>query len=221
MAELADTIENEPVVKKKSLAGGAVGDTRLVEYANGKKVVRKEAINQFGQNTPQMQADAEQLSSLVLRALGLRAPRVYRSDRDGAKVIHMEYVDKAKAPSPWRDTLQDTDEGRVMALADTLIINGDRHHGNWFIKDGHIVPIDNGLAFDEKYFHAIRAGWHVPRGHFSKSDIAEVRARLEKLKPDFELVGRADWHQKMMQRLDRQEHRASASGPSRLLPVLH
>lgn len=43
------------------------------------------------------------------------------------------------------------DAGRAAAF-DYLIGNMDRHAGNWLLKDGKLVLIDNGLAFPEVYY---------------------------------------------------------------------
>lgn len=223
VSELENTVENEYVVRQEALTGGAMGETRLVTYANGQQVVRKESRRQIGHNSPAMQADAEQLSSLVGRALGLQSPRVYRSERDRETIVHMEYVADAEMPAYLVSAhpLQVSDEGRVVALMDHLILNGDRHSANWFIKDGRIVPIDNGLAFDKGYFDDLRSGWSVPWGHFNEDDMAEVRQRMEALQPDFERLGRGEWHKEMMDRVESMTGLAHPDGPSRLPAAIH
>lgn len=217
VADMERTVETVPVAGQEELSGGAMGDVNLVFYEDGQEIVRKEALEQYGNNTVEMQADAEQLSSLVARALGIQAPRVYRSENDPPSVVHMEYVKDGDYPEEDQpDALQYSDEGHLMALVDTLTLNGDRHPGNWFKVNGRIVPIDNGLAFDAGYFGGLRPGWKVPIGFFSEADMDEVKRRLEELKPDFEQLGQADWHTGMMNRLHRTRVLGSPNGPPRL-----
>ena len=222
LGDLQALVEGDAKPREKNLAGGAVGDTRLLTFPDGRQVVQKASYKDWAGQSPTMQADAEQLSSLVLRSMGLQAPRVYRNSDN---TVFMEYVAHADAPGRGEAArlLQDSNEGRVLALGDTLITNVDRHGANWLIKDGHIVPIDHGLAYHEAYADdfgdGIYRGWEVPHGYFSKADIDEVRARLEPLRGDFERLGRQKWFEQMQARLDFEQARASAGGEVRGIPA--
>lgn len=239
LEDLHDTVENGAIVDEKTLAGGAIGDTRLRKYADGTKVVWKRS-GAVGEN------DSEQLSSMVARALGLPAPRIYRN-RDHE--VNMDFVegDVASAVIPgfgWMvgdtDKVTKTDEGRMMGLLDQLIANTDRHNGNWMIRDddGRLVPIDHGYAFGNRPGQLLRDGgkstWvkSAFAEHYStpvqgkmewqdndltKRDITELRRRIAALKPDFEHLGRGNWHQFMMDRLDAIGQHATGKR-SRLLP---
>jgi hypothetical protein len=141
----------------------------------------------------------------------------------------------------------DSDEGRMMGLLDHLISNQDRHKGNWMVTGGrhggggdeHIVPIDHGYAFGNAgpLSHPRAASYvnspfaeHYARGtsafgspgrwkanDLTKGDVAEIRRRLEALRPDFEHLGRGDWHRYMLEKLDEIGKHASGTR-SRLLP---
>lgn len=144
----------------RKLTGGVAAQTDLVETNDGNKFVRKtmggEAVPGIPQlNDAKRQADAEELSSLVLRALGANAPAVHR---ESDNVVYLEYVDGYKPAVEWNlnNSTQDMvtkDLGPAIALFDTVCGNVDRNPGNWMAKlgatkeDSAVVPIDHGFAF--------------------------------------------------------------------------
>lgn len=236
--DLHDIVESGAVVDEKVLAGGAIGDTRMRKYANGTRIVWKRS-GAVGEN------DSEQLSSKVARALGLHAPRIFRN-RDHEVNMDFVDGDPVADIIPGfgymkgdTERLTSTHEGRMMGLLDQLIANTDRHNGNWMIrKDARLVPIDHGYAFGNRPGQTLRDGGKAAwvrsafAEHYSspvhgklewqdndltKSDIAELRKRMQALKPDFEHLGRGNWHQFMMERLDAIGQHAKGR-KSRLLP---
>lgn len=225
MERLADAVDHQPVKAQKELSGGQVAQTDLVTYANGVKAVRKEGKRKIGNNDPKAQADAEVLASKVGRKLGLQSPLVYRSAEGDPNVVHMEYVAAAKHPNGmfgWHPQ-QDSAEGRLVALFDTLIANPDRHTGNWLIKNGHVVPIDNGYAFDDRTFYlagGLKLGWHVPADHFTEADFDEIERRMKALRPEFTATGRADWYRSLTSRLRTLRGLASRGSEDKLPPEL-
>lgn len=239
--DLQRTVEGGKVVSENRLAGGVIGDTRIRTYADGTKLVWKKAKTKH-------ENDAEQLAALTGRALGLNAPRIYRNEENAVNMEFAEGKVAYNAPVmsyqvdgvPQR--IADTQDGRMMGLLDLLIDNSDRHNGNWLIRpDGRYVPIDHGYAFagrpgrrlpDPRTAKRVRSGfaehYYAPPGgrdltwthnDLTKGDVVEIRRRLEKLRPDFDHVGRADWHRFMMERLDEIGQNANGTR-SRLLPAL-
>lgn len=218
--DLARRVE-QPVKDSRRL-GGLSAQTELQTLADGSKVIRKS--QRVGMAESQ-DAAAEHLSSLVARKLGLKAPQVYR--RDGSSIF-MEYVaDGVTAEEAAVGRLAGqfagvpgSDQGKIMGLLDLLINNVDRNAGNWMLdKAGDLVPIDHGLAFGEfiepgmeptfEWVHGDFAAHYKdpdtdrPRSNpLTREDVAEVRRRLEELRPDFAHVGREHWLDYSLRMLD-------------------
>lgn len=148
------------IKEKRKLTGGVAAETDLLETNDGTKLVRKtmggEAVRGIDHlNDPKRQADAEELSSLVLQAMGGNAPSVVR---DAENQITMEFIDgavpsfEARLPNATQDKIA-ADLGPAMALFDTICGNVDRNPGNWMVKLGRtkeesgVYPIDHGFAF--------------------------------------------------------------------------
>ncbi|MFF0864171.1 hypothetical protein ACFYUV_20600 [Nonomuraea sp. NPDC003560] len=233
--DLARAVESgKPPRSREVLAGGESAVTELLTLADGTRVVHKSGTSLATAN------DAEQLSSLVARALGLRAPRVYRNANDS---IYMEYVEDAvtadelreSQPREWEARVAaalDWNDGNLVGLLDVLISNSDRNAGNWMLAaDGRTIPIDHGHAYtvpsdDLETYQPVPEG-PVERltgqGPFAdayadgsnpmtKADAAEARRRLEALRPDFELIGRGAWLDYSLNVLDKLEREASGFG---------
>ena len=153
MQELVKHVE-QPYAKERSLAGGAIGDTRLRETRDGYKYVWK----RDRKNT----SDGEQISNHLAKLMGLGAPDLYRNE-DTA--VTMEFVpggvagdllgaiDFGRGKGPWAkykssDEVFETDDAKRIALLDALVMNTDRHTGNWMLGDnGRLIPIDHGFVF--------------------------------------------------------------------------
>ncbi len=193
-----------PPRERRALTGGASADTELVTLKNGTKVVHKTGGN----------PDAEQAASMIARALGLQAPRVYR---DHESSVYMDFVDNAMTADELRELHEpewdrrrrasiDHDDGNLIGLLDVLISNADRNTGNWMLTtDGRTIPIDHGHAFSgvpssgRVRVRQVRGDGPFAGNYTSgpnpltKADVAEVRRRLESLRPDFEHIGRSRW----------------------------
>lgn len=122
--------------------------------------------------------------------------------------------------------LVQSDDGKRMGLADVLMNNFDRHDGNWLVgDDNRLVGIDHGLSWaltgDVDRAPGQQAGPDGldtrPDGHYADKppryarwrdndltadDVRVVRRRLLALKPEFERLGRLDWLQFSLARLD-------------------
>lgn len=194
--------------------GGSSAETELVTLKDGTRVIRKR--QRAGLADAQDMA-AEQLASRVGQALGLRAPAVYRRD---AASMWMEYIPDAQTadeasrwgealPARFADAVTSRD-GLLLGLLDLLTHNVDRNDGNWMLTSaGDLVPIDHGMAYgdyivpgrpasmefvDSAFTAAYRNRDGSPRPNpLTTEDVAEVRQRLENLRPDFEHVGRGHW----------------------------
>jgi SPP1 gp7 family putative phage head morphogenesis protein len=227
--DIARTVAT-PQAGSRPLGTGMLGDVRLVTYENGQVLVRKrygaraEGVRTGGLKA---QTDAEQLAPLVIRAVGSRAPAVLRT---GAHELHMTHVDGKLGDElvPWGQSVPphivNSDDGRLIGLADSLMAHNDRNPGNWVrATDGRLWGIDHGFAFEPgistpllrgnefaTHFLGDTRGW-AKTNDMSPADMAVIRTRLEALRPDFEHIGRLGWWQAMMKRMDRLSSAASGT----------
>lgn len=219
------------IVHREVLSGGQNAKTELLTLADGSRVVFKRAKPIEGQSA-RAQQDAEELAPLVLRAAGLRAPEIYRPS---ANQLYMEYMQGALASRfnvGGRDLVDpgayDPDQRWLLGLVDQVIDNYDRNSGNFLISPNReVLGIDHGFAF--QFYGSSRPDvplvptedhparlFHGKYPHLnswvdndmSPGDLALFRARLTALRPEFERVGRGDWHAKMLTRLTQIEAHA-------------
>lgn len=222
---IAATVEDTPAVQRRSLTGGQSADTELVTFAGGTRLVHKTGGN----------PDAELAASWIARALGLRAPAVYRDSEssvwmeyvdDALTVNELEVVDPAGLEARWRAS-REHDDGYLIGLLDVLIGNGDRNNGNYLLTDdGRIIPIDHGHAWLQgtglRRVRQVRANGRFA-GSFiggpnplTQGDVEEVRRRLERLRPDFAHIGRGAWLDYSFGVLDLLQNQAE--GPWSIIP---
>ncbi|NJP27097.1 hypothetical protein FLW53_23430 [Microbispora sp. SCL1-1] len=222
LEDLARRVETQKVTETRRL-GGASAQTELVTFADGSKAIRKAARVGLAES---QDAAAEHAAQLIARKLGLKAPRVYRND---AGTIWMEYVQDGVTAEEGgllqrlRDRftrVPGSDRGKVLGLLDLLTNNVDRNAGNWMLdKAGDLIPIDHGMAYGEfieqgmeptlEWVHSDFAAHYKdpdtdkPKANpLTKADVAEVRRRLEELRPDFEHIGRGHWLDYSLRMLD-------------------
>ena len=222
----------------RQLGGGQHADVDLLTYPGGPQAVRKV----FGRRSPgspaeiKREVDAEILAPTVADAVGLRAPGVVSVDKNG---VLMEFIEgetfAERFPGfgygdqgHWaRIALQhsETDDGRMMGLADYLMGNVDRNEGNWmFLPNGRYAAIDHGYAFTGDLPHGffgdyLRDGFKLrAQVDLNPADLAVIRRRLEALLPRFLGSGRKRWHDDIMRRLGEVEKRADPAAPIRLAP---
>jgi hypothetical protein len=217
--------------KTKALSGGIMADgTHLKTYDDGTMMVSKE----YGGKTmlgAKHAADGEQLGARIMEAVGARHAAVVRTGPGG---IDMEWVPgKTGAEFGYGDgfireanvpaSIVDSDDGRLMGLADFIMGNEDRNPGNWIkTADGHIVGIDHGRAFesvkpdsfvsvDNSPFndHLIErsgeGGWKAnlrKTNDFTKADMAAVRERLVAMREEFVKAKRLNWYNLALRRID-------------------
>jgi hypothetical protein len=217
------------VKSREKLSGGMVGEVELVTFNDGSRAVHKVAHDVI--LSPKHQQDAEELGSKVAHALGVRAPEVYRA---GEAEVFMDHMPGRPAITELgsgrgRDSRWATSpEGVRVGLLDMLIDNNDRNTGNWLIDGDHISAIDHGAAFrfnigakGEPRYSAVSAfethfvrnarnggGGEWVDNPLTQAEVADVRAKLEDLRPEFDRLDRGAWHDSMMARLDGIERHA-------------
>ena len=205
IAELRDGVRSG-IVSERSLAGGQIGDTRLVVFGNGRRAVKKISTRDVWGHSGADQADAEQLASLLGRAFGAPVPPVFRHD---AQTVFMGWVDGTEAASfpDAADVVKDTDGAHRLGLFDLLINQTDRHEMNWMVDAaGNPVGIDHGLTFTglraprhpPSFHHQGFTGPFMARGKWidndlTSADIQHVRTQIETLRPDFAKLGKEQW----------------------------
>ncbi|XP_065839930.1 uncharacterized protein [Oscarella lobularis] len=86
-------------------------------------------------------------------------------------------------PTSWKKR---TREAVEQTIFDFIIANSDRRSAkNWFFKDGHVVAVDNGLAFWDILCHPHEGllkcpgliGKHLGYGNFSRGDVTDCLAQ--------------------------------------------
>jgi hypothetical protein len=189
--------------------------TSIVTTEDGTRLIKKTTEQEYGDH-----AGAEQGGSWIAQALGLGAPRVYRNGEDS---LYMDLIDARTAAewettfggdqAAWREWEQraiQSDDGRLVGLLDQLITAGDRNHGNWLVDDnGTIYPIDHSDSFPPVPGGEVEPGFWGPfADHYvgyegrqpvfvdnplTQADIAEVRRRIEELRPKFDQIDRSHW----------------------------
>ena len=187
--------------------------------------------NEFGGTlSAKAQQDAEELAASVAQAIGVRVPAMHRAAEDdaffelvdGETAIMRRAGDSAFRARPFGDT----DDGVKLGFFDALINNADRHEGNWMIdRDGNLVGIDHGQTFQDSFGSqdsygtgdpfsenfSDNAGMWWDDNDMSPADVALARERLTGLRPEFDRLGRGDWHEAMMGRLEGIAERAQGS----------
>lgn len=212
------------------IADGAMGDTSKAEMEDGGEAIRKVHKHVFGQN-PRRQADAEQLASVLAEVIGAPTPPVYRQDGRTIFMGFVTGRQAAAAGEDRRQAAIQSPEGELLGLLDALTGNSDRHMGNWMISPaGKPIGIDHGLAWSIDFnvhsnpdvehntkgeimpnvssnmgpfrdYFADDRKW-LPKIVFSRKRLEEIKERMQAQRPQFDLLGRGEWFDVSMGRLD-------------------
>ncbi|MEU7628732.1 helix-turn-helix domain-containing protein [Nocardia sp. NPDC049220] len=164
-------------------------------------------------------ADAEYLASRTGAALGARVPAVHVENG----VVYMEYVAgrtgldlytdipvELRIPLGQAGIHASTTEGRWLGLVDLLVGNRDRlNDKNWMVHpDVGVYGIDHSQSFHDTTNSIFGKQLRKFLGQFGirwldsdSSDFGPIHARLAALWPEFERLGRGDWHYDMVGRL--------------------
>lgn len=173
--------------------------------------------------------DAEELGASVAHTLGLSAPEVHRSGPGEAYFAHIkDYAPQAKIGARVAKSVDyESADALRIGLLDLLIGNIDRHNENWFAENAgtpeeRLIPIDQGSSFiesaerrDPKAAPFEHKGFNRPfvarelggpsvwlDNPLSPAYMASLRPKLDALRPEFERLGRRDWHDWMLARFD-------------------
>lgn len=205
---------------------GEVADVvEIRTYPSGARTVYKKASDheKFGYPlTAKHQADAEELASLVGASLGLNVGAVRRRGQDATESEFLDgdiAVDLEQSEGFARFSDIPIASRARIGLFDALIDNLDRHRGNFmFTPSNEPGLIDHGLAWQfargrdgvepdqppklREFGSAILDDTGFKNNLFTAADMAAVRERLEALRPEFERLGRADWLDGSLTRLE-------------------
>lgn len=206
-ASLRDKIKT--ATQKRELVGGRSGaGVALLNGPKGRSVLK----TGMDKDT----TDSEYLASKVGKALGAPVPTVSRLSDSS---VGMEFVKGDMAGSFNRASARyitglkrgerkrtaELQGGRELAMLDTAIKNTGRHGANLMISpDGKsVVGIDHGRAFNPiKRFAdstAMESAW---KSKFKKQDYQSALEKVRPLKGEFDKLGRSDWYDGMVQRLE-------------------
>jgi hypothetical protein len=228
VADLERRVETG-VAGRETISDSSMGLVQLVTLADGTQAIYKQATEPHRHPNGSVwstvdQTDAEELSSVLANALGVRAPAVLRDSNDG---VYMELVDGQTAIQKYPDEsrvdrtappdwVMNSGEAVKIGLLDVLADNPDRHSGNWMLDaEDNIHGIDHGLAFGDwqpygssaavspfaRRFFVDLDGANRPDNPLTGQDVETVRAQLEQVRPQFEARGRGAWVDRMLERL--------------------
>lgn len=224
-------LTDQPLAGDPRRLGGSSAYTYRNTYQDGRQAIEKVFGRRYHQTATEIkhEVDAEMLGSRVLDAVGVRAPVIESPD---ANRLLIEFIDAPTAREldisevgPGIPTeIINSDDARLMGLADVLMGNMDRNSGNWLrFADDHLAGIDHGQSFQwpgvtetggynpfSQYLMDTTTGnlsW-LPANDLSPMDLAVIRARLEALRPAFVKAKRTSWYNLMMRRLTEIEKRA-------------
>ncbi|MFC4561919.1 hypothetical protein ACFO4E_08635 [Nocardiopsis mangrovi] len=217
--DLVAATGSEVVGRQAFTAGGSDGSTELMRFDNGTQAVYKDTEEA---TRARDRADAEQLASLVGRAIGANVPGVLRVGEFEMFIHFMNGVSGTTHIDNPRPPLTNTHDGHVLGLLDLLIANGDRNPGNWLDQgNGHVAGIDHGKAWFKyeytpedptdldglAYTHGMRPFYDFDANEWianplTRADIRLLRTRLAALHNEFVRLDRAEWFDEMMARFD-------------------
>lgn len=235
-AAVTDLANQTPTVTRP-LGGGMSADLELLTYSDGRQAVSKTYGRRLVETPSELkhEIDAETLGSMVMDAVGIRAPATIATN---SRHLLMEYLDGVTGaelnPNPLEAVLSsivDSADGRRLGLADMLMLNADRNTGNWMrMGDGSLAGLDHGFAFfgtgrgrladfatvfDPGAGYSF-AGFAVENSKLRSVidigfgiDLGAIRIRLQALAPEFTRLGRGSWHKAMMSRLAEIEKRVA------------
>jgi hypothetical protein len=221
------------IKSEKALGGGMMAKTYLMQTNDGLELIRKVAPNlrfeTFGK--PRRQADAEELGSKLLRALGVDAPEVIRTGDPGEIVMDYRSGAEVGGRYQYRDdaeqSIKDSDDAWIIALFDVATMNQDRNLGNWLVKDGRFIPIDHAnmwgaespnqtlrpspdyhlrdVVYQQSPFWRLlhnKSDGGWKKSDISPADILRFKKILESLRPEFVRLDHLDWYEITLKRLD-------------------
>lgn len=206
--ELADAHDGGYDVIVSRMDDGIMHARAQILDANGKRIFVKELKNKRDH-------DREILSNRLANALGIKEVQM-GSLGDGRTVV-MDVVDGDMAYKANRDkrrdilsNIYDYDNAWRMGILDFLIVNSDRHDGNWFInKEGQPVPIDHGNAqFDPRqrilssFADTLLRDLNRGAAPITSAQLLRLKGNIQALRGEFVSAGRVDYYDSVMSRMD-------------------
>nr|WP_139795428.1 FHA domain-containing protein [Nocardia donostiensis] len=216
----------EPVPEAFPVAGG--GRERVIErltFHDGTQLLREtvptknEAYERF-------------FTALIADAVGARSPAVHLAgDQIYTQVIPGESGAEVFLREPGAgQRLAATPSGTRLGILDVLTGVGGRSPDEWVldgsgqvwnVSPGHLAAPTDGRqssVFARQFAERDASGEIKWKDHsLPRSEIAEIRARVEQLRPIYEAAGYRDVHDAMRHRLDElEQHAPETSGPERV-----
>ncbi|MFQ6395307.1 GNAT family N-acetyltransferase [Nocardia sp. KC 131] len=181
-------------------------------------------------------AYAELLTSMLGDAVGARVPAVHIvGDHVYMEVVPGKTAADTYPRNAYPEELLDTSTAVLLGLLDALICIPDRNSENWMVDPtGDVWGIDHSRAYVDfdpvRYVigpFAKRFQDYGPNDEIlwkdhdvTRSEVLEIRHRVEQLRPVFLALGRRDWYDVTLQRLDALEEHAADDGGSRRIIAL-
>lgn len=184
--------------------GGAGRAKMLFTLKDGRKAVFKPSLGEedmrksIPTGTHYLREAAASSVADVLGFGDMVPPTVVRKEDDSVGSIQ-EFVNYAE--SAFRVAADEGDEASFdggeeaarAAIFDYIIGQTDRHHGNWLLKDGKIVLIDNGLAFPTKRdlgdFIDVEFWRYATENNLSMPDVTDMKGKWDALERSLRSIG--------------------------------
>ncbi len=138
----------EKTIKKiLSLSGGEISSARLIQFESGDSAVFK-PYSKYSEEEADLRIARERASYLVSRFLGFNfvPPTVIRAIRQETGSLQ-EFIENAPTAEEVDYDRIDQHELAKLWAFDEIILNHDRHPGNYLVKNNKIYAIDHGHAF--------------------------------------------------------------------------
>jgi hypothetical protein len=199
----------------------------LLTLSDGSKAVRKAP-----KEGHEEQATKEVLTGHVVNAVGFDELTTVRTDDGHVISTYIEgktgkqEIDSQTDVKASIDAEEDrfvSEDGRKIGILDWLTDNNDRHDANFMVTpDGGVRPIDHGLAFGRDSaevfaFSRFADPMYIRYGNgfvpvTSLQELANLRARIEPLRGEFEAEGQLGWYNVILERLGLMSKVATESG---------
>lgn len=198
--ELEHTVTSGREVGHRGLGGGVGSSTLFIDFELPDGSTRTLIRKRYTVETPRETA-AEVVSGWIGQAIGAPVPAIVRAplpdDRGDSqsqvdryyaeRTVYMEPLDGRPFGEATPDRIDSLD-GRLIGLLDLLVVNKDRHPGNWLVlSDGSIAGIDHGIVDLDQSATSLEGAARWPRNDFTEHYL-EYRPRRDGALRD------NDWH---------------------------
>jgi 2'-5' RNA ligase len=175
-----------PIKERRPLDGGGINEGKeLLTLSDGSKAVYKPSLGE-PEARPSIPAGTfylrEAAASALADILGFGDLVPATVVRDGGSV--QRFIGGAMLAietPPNEDFGSDPNDAARAAVFDYIMGAGDRHHGNWLVKNGKLVLIDNGLTLptsrdindyaDVEFFH------HAAEASLPMPDVSDLQGK--------------------------------------------